>query len=573
MKAKVFFKKIAAFALAGTMVLGSAMVTLADVENADVETYTATDDSVNSKGYKPGKVYRGDENVFNAKGEALPGYEWDSVELTPHEDAYDELTCTKEEHTHSSETADDCQGYVLTCGYEEHTHSAVGGECYTLTCGYKIHTHSLLECGIKDWRCPYGYEHPQHEASCYEFTCTKTEHTHSAVTGTCYTQKTCDIEEHTHTEECYKHHDEKLATYKFQMKPIGDTENGNKKITISIHVDCQDGQPANGVDVGITAHDDDFGWIAEQPTIEKSGKTDLNGNVVFKISGTYDSITDISINGTSVGGYGKEIGRWINNSVSLSYSVEHDFKEDSDSAEDTKIVDNAVKVGKYADKKCVYCEAVQTGETHTCATLKGYLLINREIQLDQNGKSMSTSYFKPIGVVENGVRIEKDADGKETATIVDGATDLLIAQNKAAISALLQSGENFTDVTFGRLQHEKDGWHADFYIAKSGSGDQGGSTGGDQGGSTGGDQGGSTGGDQGGSTGGDQGGSTGGDQGGSAGGDQGGSTGGDQGGNTGDQGGSTGDQGGSTGDNGNNGGNTNTGDNGNNGGNTNAGDN
>ena len=39
MKAKVFFKKIAAFALAGTMVLGSAMVTLADVENADVETF------------------------------------------------------------------------------------------------------------------------------------------------------------------------------------------------------------------------------------------------------------------------------------------------------------------------------------------------------------------------------------------------------------------------------------------------------------------------------------------------------------------------------------------------------
>ena len=38
MKAKVFFKKIAAFALAGTMVLGSAMVTLAEVENADVET-------------------------------------------------------------------------------------------------------------------------------------------------------------------------------------------------------------------------------------------------------------------------------------------------------------------------------------------------------------------------------------------------------------------------------------------------------------------------------------------------------------------------------------------------------
>lgn len=66
-ESKSFFKKIAAFALAGTMVLGSAMVTLADVENADVETYTATDDSVNSQEYKPGKVYCGDENVFNAK--------------------------------------------------------------------------------------------------------------------------------------------------------------------------------------------------------------------------------------------------------------------------------------------------------------------------------------------------------------------------------------------------------------------------------------------------------------------------------------------------------------------------
>ena len=540
MKAKVFFKKIAAFALAGTMVLGSAMVTLADVENADVETYTATDDSVNSQGYKPGKVYRGDENVFNAKGEALPGYEWDSVELTPHVDGYydheQDAICGKEEHAHSAYGGDcytqkscdivenhthqgNCYEYK-TCDQEEHTHTA---SCKTIICGKEEHKHT--------WSCvvfPFCHkkEHT-HSADCDKIICGKTEHTHSKAEGGCSEQKlicsipenhthstevggcmeyvlNCD-KEHAHVDECYPYVEPVLATYEFQMKPIGDTENGNKKITISIHVDCQDGQPANGVDVGITAHDFLF---AKYPTIEKSGKTELNGNVVFKISGTYDSITDISINGTSVGGYGKEIGRWINNSVSLSYSVEHDFKEDSDSAEDTKIVDNAVKVGKYADKKCVYCEAVQTGETHTCATLKGYLLINREIQLDQNGKSMSTSYFKPIGVVENGVRIEKDADGKETATIVDGATDLLIAQNKAAISALLQSGENFTDVTFGRLQHEKDGWHADFYIAKSGSGDQGGSAGGDQGGSTGGDQGGSTGGDQGGNTG-DQGGSTG----------------------------------------------------------------
>ena len=527
MKARGVFKKFAALAIAGTMVVGSAMVTFADSGSAD--------ELVNAKGYKPGVVYTGNEDKFNDKGEALPGYHWDSKELTSRVEAYDELICTKDEHTHSSETADDCQGYVLTCNKEEHTHSQVGGACYTLTCNLKEHSHSVWGCGIDHWRCVYRYEH-QHGDDCYAFTCTKEEHTHTSVTGICYTQKTCDIEEHIHTQECYEHHDAVQATYKFQMKADENKDNGNKKISISIHVDCENGLPANGVTVGITAHDDDFGIIAKEPTLVRNGTTDLDGNITFKISATYDSITDISVNGVSVGGYAKEIGRWINNSVNLSYSVNHDYKEVPNSAEDTRIVDGAVKVGKYADQKCSFCEDKQEGEAHKCETLKGFLLTSRDVELKTDGSSMDSNYFKAIGSLENGIVIKTDADGKEYGELVDGATDLLLASSVNTIKNLLQDGEAITNVEFGRLQHEKDGWHADYVIKKAsgGDGDQGGNTG-DQGGNTG-DQGGNTG-DQGGNTG-DQGGNTG---------DQGENTG-DQGENTGDQGENTGDQGGNTGD-------------------------
>ena len=72
MNARGFFKKIVAVTLAGSMVFGSAMVTMADADS----------EQTNAQGYKPGQVYRGDQNKFDAKGEALPGYHWDYKKLT-----------------------------------------------------------------------------------------------------------------------------------------------------------------------------------------------------------------------------------------------------------------------------------------------------------------------------------------------------------------------------------------------------------------------------------------------------------------------------------------------------------
>ena len=57
---------------------------------------------------------------------------------------------------------------------------------------------------------------------------------------------------------------------------------------------------------------------------------------------------------------------------------------------------------------------------------------------------MSTSYFKPIGVVENGVRIEKDAD--DAVVIDDEQTPLAAAEDNyfihwiILILTLLSSG-------------------------------------------------------------------------------------------------------------------------------------
>ena len=63
MNARGFFKKIVAVTLAGSMVFGSAMVTMADADS----------EQTNAQGYKPGQVYRGDQNKFDAKGRGSCG--------------------------------------------------------------------------------------------------------------------------------------------------------------------------------------------------------------------------------------------------------------------------------------------------------------------------------------------------------------------------------------------------------------------------------------------------------------------------------------------------------------------
>ena len=96
MNARGFFKKIVAVTLAGSMVFGSAMVTMADADS----------EQTNAQGYKPGQVYRGDQNKFDAKGEALPGYHWDYKKLTDYVDGYYDTKqnpiCAKTEHEHTA---------------------------------------------------------------------------------------------------------------------------------------------------------------------------------------------------------------------------------------------------------------------------------------------------------------------------------------------------------------------------------------------------------------------------------------------------------------------------------------
>ena len=132
MNARGFFKKIVAVTLAGSMVFGSAMVTMADADS----------EQTNAQGYKPGQVYRGDQNKFDAKGEALPGYHWDYKKLTDYVDGY----------------YDTKQNPI--CAKTEHEHTAYTGTCYTKN------------------------------------TCDDTEHVH---TESCYAYKNCDIKEHKHT--------------------------------------------------------------------------------------------------------------------------------------------------------------------------------------------------------------------------------------------------------------------------------------------------------------------------------------------------------------------------------------
>ncbi len=106
-----------------------------------------------------------------------------------------ELTCNKEEHTHSSS----CYGSnkKLVCGeeeYEGHKHSS---ECYT--------TKVEVVCGQEE------SEDHKHEDSCYketkEMTCKTPESDGHHHTDSCYKEEiflSCDKEEHTHGDSCYK---------------------------------------------------------------------------------------------------------------------------------------------------------------------------------------------------------------------------------------------------------------------------------------------------------------------------------------------------------------------------------
>ena len=90
------------------------------------------------------------------------------------------------------------------------------------------------------------------------------------------------------------------------MKADENTTNGNEKISITVHVACENGEDAKDVQVTIKAHDRNP--FAETCNLERTGTTNLSGNVEFKISATYDKITSVLVNGSNVEGYGKEIG-------------------------------------------------------------------------------------------------------------------------------------------------------------------------------------------------------------------------------------------------------------------------
>ena len=168
MTVRGFLKKIVAVTFAGLMVFGSAMVTM-----ADADSNIATDsEQTNAQGYKPGKVYTGDQNEFDAKGEALPGYHWDSKKHTDYVEGYYDTTRKPE------------------CGKTEHEHTAYTGTCYTMnTCDLEEHTHSTEENGCMG------------------------------------PVLICKEEVHTHSDKCYPYVQPILATYEFQMKADENTTN------------------------------------------------------------------------------------------------------------------------------------------------------------------------------------------------------------------------------------------------------------------------------------------------------------------------------------------------------------
>ena len=223
-----------------------------------------------------------------------------------------ELTCDLEEHTHddgcySSELAcsdeseehehdDGCYSEELTCGQDEHAH---GDGCYseTLTCGQDestAHEHTDACYGTKkELTCTQGesesVEGHTHDDSCYEteetLTCEELElHTHVEALvedGGCYDESAFDgetgefiegscpvcgipqLEEHVHTEECFK-------TVELTPEEIAALNNGAK---LHVHTEA--------------CYDADGNLICELLTEEpkEEPEVELNSTFVYETDG------------------------------------------------------------------------------------------------------------------------------------------------------------------------------------------------------------------------------------------------------------------------------------------------
>ena len=390
MNARGFFKKIVAVTLAGSMVFGSAMVTMADADS----------EQTNAQGYKPGQVYRGDQNKFDAKGEALPGYHWDYKKLTDYVDGYYDTKqnpiCAKTEHEHTAYTGT-C--YTKnTCDDTEHVHTE---SCYAYkNCDIKEHKHTWGACYTKVlgvWCKKEEHTHSQGKGGCQEkyLICSLEEHTHSTEENGCTGPvRTCGKEAHTHGDRCYPYVQPILATYEFQMKADENTTNGNEKISITVHVACENGEDAKDVQVTIKAHDRNP--FAETCNLERTGTTNLSGNVEFKISATYDKITSVLVNGSNVEGYGKEIGL-SNKHVNLSYTVEHKYEEIAGTTVGSTMDKRGnIIVGHAKDLACKHCGDKKDGEKKTIENVSCYLCEDPDYPIPEPGKHASNSKFTKI---------------------------------------------------------------------------------------------------------------------------------------------------------------------------------
>ena len=254
------------------------------------------------------------------------GLEW-KVERHDASVNYNNLICTREEHVHSSETEEDCMGFEFICEQEEHTHSL--DECYDLTCTAQEHTHddscyeSELTCGMKEhthsimclWgamcgtkahthndscfttSCVCGQEEHTHsiENGCYTFTCSAEEHTHSEYGGECYEQKTCEAEEHTHDDSCYEQID---AYYTLTLKTAdGASEVGDGDITVAVIVNDNHGNAISGATVTINATDKKV-FSMFNTTRDFTATTNSDGQVTFKLPGSYDVVNTIDVSAT-----------------------------------------------------------------------------------------------------------------------------------------------------------------------------------------------------------------------------------------------------------------------------------
>uniref|UniRef100_UPI003FED6630 hypothetical protein n=1 Tax=Agathobacter sp. TaxID=2021311 RepID=UPI003FED6630 len=470
MNARGFFKQIVAVTLAGLMVFGSAMVTMADADSNNTQNVATDSEQTNAQGYKPGQVYTGDQNEFDAKGEALPGYHWDYKKLTDYVEGYydtkQDPICKKTEHEHS--TYDGACYTKNTCDLAEHEHSAYGGECYTQrTCNLEEHKHGIkcfnwkLErvCGKEE------HKHSTDKDGCkgYDLTCTKNVHTHSTEENGCTGPvRTCGKEAHTHGDRCYPYVQPILATYEFQMKADENTTNGNEKISITVHVACENGKDAKNVQVTIKAHDRNP--FAETRDLERTGTTNLSGNVEFKISATYDKITSVEVNGSIVDGYGKEIGL-SNKHINLSYTVAHEYEESEGTAvKSTMNSKGEIIVGHGNDLVCKYCGDKKDGEKKTVENVSCYLCEDPDYVIPAPGKHASNSKFKKI--CDTTLTITENENGEG---VISFDTEAVRAQAIAG----LEDSEN-TTVVFRRFQYEaadaakgRNGWHADYQIVKT----------------------------------------------------------------------------------------------------------